>query len=88
MWFRRADFRRYSAHPIETAHFFSPFQSSGLRGGHYIQYDWGEEALYDMSSDPRQEHNVAAEQTKLLKEFRREVRDWRSKMAKGAPGAS
>jgi arylsulfatase A-like enzyme len=54
------------------------------RRWHYLWYNDGREALFDLTSDPDEERDVAARHPDLTKEFRERIREWSQAMRDSA----
>jgi arylsulfatase A-like enzyme len=50
------------------------------RRWHYLWYSDGREALFDLSTDPDEEHDVAARHPNLIRESRKRIREWSEEM--------
>ena len=51
------------------------------RGWHFIRYEtWDRVSLYDMRSDPEEQHDVSAEHPELVRRFAAEIEGWRGAM--------
>jgi arylsulfatase A-like enzyme len=64
----------------------SPMGGSFLRNRrwHYLSYNDGRQALFDLEKDPDERHDIADEHSKLVERFRKRIRTWISERTAAA----